>query len=250
MRPIKAFIIHLERAVARESQVAALKAALPIASEIVRAVDAQNLPVNEIMRVYRRHLYKPAYPFTLSENEIACFLSHRQAWAMIVEQGCDSGLILEDDAHIGVDFAAAFALAQEFMTPRSFFRFPHHQRERGETITQRDKVRLIQPLPVGLGQVAYLISREVAGQLLEVTEFFDRPVDVLLQMFWLTKVRPLTIHPSGIEEISAQLGGSTLHRKRTMAEKLRREILRPLYRWRIAYISQLSACKNRQVQQE
>jgi len=237
MCPVKAFIIHLERAVTRSRQVAALSAALPIASEIVCAVDAWALTAAEIANVYQPRLSQPFYPFTLSRNEVACFLSHRRAWAMMVEQNCDFGLFLEDDAAIGHDFADAFALAREFMTPHSFIRFPHHQRERGQALMIRDGIKIIQPVPVGLGQVAYLLSREAAQQLLSVTEIFDRPVDVLLQMFWLTKVRPLTIHPSGIEEISAQIGGSTLHHKRNRGEKVRREILRPLYRWRIARAS-------------
>jgi len=237
MSQIKAFILHLDRAVAREEQVKKLQQTLPITSEVVAAIDAHDLSVDQMAHVYRRHLYKPAYPFILSKNEVACFLSHRKIWAMIVEQGCAGGLILEDDAHLNGDFAEAFALASTFMTPRSFIRFPHHRRERGEVIASKGDIRLILPKVVGLGQVACLISREVAAQLLDRTEFFDRPIDVLLQMFWLTKVRPLSITPSGIEEISQQLGGSTLHQKRTMGTKLRREILRPLYRWRLAHFS-------------
>jgi len=234
---IKAFIIHLERANEREAQLANLATALPVPSDIITAIDGQGLNPERIAQYYRRHLHKPTYPFALSRNEIACFLSHRKAWKAIIEQNCASGLILEDDASIGVDFAEAFALASQFMTADNFIRLPHRNRERGRVLAEKGNACLIQPDVVGLGQVAYLVSREAAGALLEATKIFDRPVDVLLQMFWLTKIRPLSILPSGISEISGQIGGSTLHQKRMMGEKARRELLRPLYRWRIAQIS-------------
>jgi len=234
---IKAFIIHLERAKEREAQVANLQAALLMPSDIVPAIDAQGLNADEMTQCYRRSLHKPAYPFALSANEIACFLSHRQVWRLIVEQKCAGSLILEDDANIGADFAAAFALACRSLTADTFIRLPHRLREQGQLLAHEGGARLIKPDVVGLGQVAYLISREAAATLLEATEVFDRPVDVLLQMFWLTKVRPLSILPSGISEISAQIGGSTLHKKLKIIEKAQRELLRPLYRWRIVRAS-------------
>jgi len=237
MNHIKAFIIHLERAHNRQPQVEKLMAALPVTAEIVPAVDGKNLADADVARYYQPRLHQPFYPFTLSINEIACFLSHRKAWTTLIEQGCTAGFILEDDAAIGDDFAAAFVLARTFMTPRSLIRFPHRAREKGKTLTQHGNVRLMMPQPAGLGQVAYLLSRSVAEQLLKVTETFDRPIDVALQMFWLTKIRPLSILPSGISEISPQLGGSTLHKKHRGVEKWRREILRPLYRWQIARCS-------------
>jgi len=234
---IKAFIIHLERARAREVQVRKLVASVPVCVEIVQAIDVKDLSLEDIARYYQPRLYKPSYPFALSTNEIACFLSHRKIWAEIVAQNCAGGLILEDDAEIGNAFATAFALSSEFITEYGLIRFPHKMREKGQILVRREGVELIKPLPVGLGQVAYLISREVAQKLLVVTERFDRPIDVLLQMFWLTKVRPLSILPSGIKEISAQIGGSTLHKRCSFGEKWHREILRPLYRWRVKNFS-------------
>jgi len=235
---VRAFIIHLERARAREPHVELLKSALPVVSEIVMAVDAQELSCDEVARFYHRHIYRPTYPFILSQNEIACFLSHRKIWALIAKQDCDAGLILEDDAGLDAGFTKSFVLACDFIKKYHFIRLPHRMRETGSVLAERDGVRLILPQPVGLGQVAYLVSRQGAVQLLEMTQIFDRPIDVFLQMFWLTKLRPLSILPSGIREISAQIGGSTLHQKRTIGGKCRREILRPLYRWRLAL-----ACK-------
>jgi len=235
---IKAFIIHLESAQERQAQVEKLCKILPIEAEIVQAVDARDLTVEEMAQFYQPHLYQPNYPFTLSYSEIACFLSHRKAWHRIVDSGDDFGLVLEDDVDMGTDFSTAFELVVDFATQRSLIRFPHKARESGQVITKRDDIGLIMPQVVGLGQVATFMSREVAQQLLAVTTKFDRPVDVILQMFWLSGIRPLTVIPSGISEISARIGGSTLHKKQNIFEKLRRELLRPLYRWQIKRLSQ------------
>jgi GR25 family glycosyltransferase involved in LPS biosynthesis len=82
--------------------------------------------------------------------------------------------------------------------------------------------------------VAQLVSREAAIRLLKASERVDRPVDVLLQMAWATAVVPKSVVPSGIREISSCLGGSTLTQDRTWLSKCRHEILRPIYRTRIA----------------
>jgi GR25 family glycosyltransferase involved in LPS biosynthesis len=104
-------------------------------------------------------------------------------------------------------------------------------------------MRIIEPLPVGLGMVAQLVSRDAARKLLAATRKFDRPVDTTVQMFWVTGVRPLAVQPGGVEEISSKLGGSTIKRKKSALDKLGREILRPLYRRRIATLSRKFASR-------
>ncbi|ENN87372.1 glucosyll transferase family 25 [Rhizobium freirei PRF 81] len=232
---IRGFVVHLDRARDRLPQVERLMASLPVPSEIVEAVDGRSLTKAEIDRVYRRRLHAPSYPFEMSTGEIACFLSHRKAWATIVEQGIDAGLIFEDDVEIDDLFPAAFAAAKACLVPGAFIRFPFRMgKEDGKCVWTQDKTDVIQPTRVGLGMVAQLVSRDAAIRLLEATEVFDRPVDTTVQMRWLTKVSPLSVLPGGVHEISSQLGGSTIKSRRTLMEKLSREVLRPLYRARIA----------------
>lgn len=236
-RKIKAFIIHLDRAASRQRQVDALCHYLPVPAQVISAVDSRQLEDNEIEAAYRRKLHKPTYPFRLTTSEIACFLSHRKAWQAIVDQKLDAGFVVEDDVALTQDFEAAFSLARKKLNRKSFFRFPFHRREKGPVVAQDGYTRLIRPRPVGLGQVAQLIGHDAAKKLLKVTRHFDRPVDTMMQLFWVTGVRPFAVIPGGVMEISDVLGGSTLQKQRKFTEKLYREIARPLYRMRIAALS-------------
>ncbi|NTG42192.1 glycosyltransferase family 25 protein [Rhizobium rhizogenes] len=239
---IRGFIIHLDRARDRLPQVERLAAMLPVRSDIIQAVDASAFPDADIDLVYRRHLHTPRYPFEMSVGEIACFLSHRKAWAAIVEQGVDAGLVFEDDVEIDASFHAAFAAAQACLTPGAFIRFPFRMgKEHGECVLTHGQASVIQPGRVGLGMVAQLVSRDAAIRLLEATALFDRPVDTTVQMRWITGLSPLAVLPGGVHEISSQLGGSTIKSRKTAFEKLSREILRPLYRAKIAIRSRRSS---------
>jgi GR25 family glycosyltransferase involved in LPS biosynthesis len=232
---IRAFIVHLGRAHERRRQVEKLMSALPVPAEIIDAVDGNTLTKADIDLVYRRHLHQPSYPFEMSVNEIACFLSHRKAWAAIVEQGIDAGFIIEDDVDLETAFPAAFAAASACLAPGAFIRFPFRaDREHGDNLLISGGTSVIQPRRVGLGMVAQLVSRDAAIRLLQATAMFDRPVDTTVQMSWVTRLSPLAVVPGGVSEISSQLGGSMIKRRKTLMGKLAREILRPLYRARIA----------------
>lgn len=237
MSDIKAFIIHLECAKNRQAQVKKLIASLPMPSEIISAIDAHDLTDKTIHGAYERRINQPYYPFKLSRTEIACFLSHRKAWQQIIEQKLEGALIFEDDVAVTDDFSTSLEIVKPYMHENSYIRFPFRKREQGKIIIEDKTHRLIEPCPIGLGQVAQFIGRNCAQELLLRTEKFDRPVDSMLQMFWLTNVHPLSISPAGVHEVSARLGGSTVQRKASFLDKLRREILRPLYRQRIAYLS-------------
>lgn len=211
--------------------------------EIVEAVDGKALST-EARAAFQRHIHRPRYPFVLSDNEIACFHSHRRVWQMILEQNLDAGLILEDDAALSDDFAHGLPLALSHYQAHGFIRFPFRDgREEGPVLAQNSGAALIEPIRVGLGMVVQLVSREAASRLLKATERFDRPVDVLLQMPWVTGVVPVSIVPGGVREISSNLGGTTLGKRRGLWARLQREIMRPLYRSRIAHRSKREYAK-------
>lgn len=235
---LKALIIHLDRALERRENIRKLMHKLPCPAEIIPAVDCRNLATETVNQVYRRKLYQPKYPFVLSLNEIACFLSHRKAWQYIIENDLDYGLIIEDDVSLTSKFDLALNFALDHVDSNSFIRFPFRERESGTVLAQNRSFSLIQPNCVGLGQVAQLVGREAAQKLLTQTETFDRPVDNFMQLFWQTSINPLCVLPGCVREISSELGGSLLKRKHKFYAKLQREILRPIYRWKIKRLSQ------------
>jgi len=238
---IEAFIIHLKRAEARRPQVDELIRQLaPLPARVLDAVDAQELSGAELEKVYQRRLFTPCYPFELRPAEIACFLSHRKAWSEIVEKKLDAGLVFEDDVGIEPNvFRGALQLAETLCEGSpAYIQFNFRKPKDGAAVIASDgTAQIVRPQPVLLGAMAQLVSREAAMRLLEHSEMFDRPVDVLLQMHWQTSVYPLAADPAGTVNRDMKLGGSTLHASKSLSERVWREWSRYRYRSAIKRLS-------------
>nr|WP_210278222.1 glycosyltransferase family 25 protein [Phyllobacterium myrsinacearum] len=234
-------IIHLKRAEKRGAHVRELMQRLPIEARILDAVDAQKLAESEIAAVYsRRSRHFPPYPFELRVTEIACFLSHRKAWQAIVDDNLDAGLVIEDDVDIDPGFADQLKLAGDTIKPADYIRFPRWARgEEGGEISRQGEISIMQPKLPGLGMQMQLIGRDAAIALLEATKRFDRPVDTTLQMRWLHPVRMLSARPITIREIDFNLGGTVVQGKKSLSDKLKREVLRPYYRVLLFFYSKI-----------
>jgi GR25 family glycosyltransferase involved in LPS biosynthesis len=231
----QAYIIHLKRAEARRGQVERLSAAIHWPVRLMPAIDGACLSAAEIDAVYRPGLFRPRYPFSLRASEVACFLSHRAAWQAILDAGIEAGLIIEDDVVCDPRrFRAAIDMALAGMQRSDVIRLPVSPRgDRGPIVAGSDGLALHRPALPGLGMQAQIVGREAAARLLAATRVFDRPVDNLVQMQWLHGARVLALQPAVVEEVSARLGGSLLHPSELpLADKLRREALRPLHRLR------------------
>ena len=223
-------IIHLERSLERKPQVRKIKKDLPYRVKVVEAVDGSK-PDNDFSKSYTPKLLHPRYPFRLRSAEIATFQSHRKCWQEILDRGLEAALIIEDDVDIiDGEFKAAVKLAMKEIKMGDLIRFPIKPREkpRNRSVT-RDNISIFEPTLIGLGMVAQIVTHGAARRLLESTERFDRPVDAYLQLRWKHGVRILTLWPNGVREISSILGGSMIQEKST-GDRIRREILRPLYR--------------------
>ena len=235
---IRCFIIHLERAYQRAPQVQKLIEALPFETEVVSAIDG-SLKSFVNNSFYQRSLIKPEYPFFLRPAEIATFLSHRKCWQRIVDEDVDAGLVLEDDVNIvEPDFTNSLSLALKKYQSGSIIRFPIKLREKPTShISTEKKVRLFQPLQVGLGAQAQLISREAAKTLLSKTKIIDRPVDTYLQLVWEHHVPIFSVWPNGVCENSDNLGGSLISDKKRGWAKFKQELQRPLSRAKVKKIA-------------
>lgn len=240
-----AFILHLARASQRRPQVDALRQALSfLPVEIVDAVDGSTLSETEIASAFRPGLLSPAYPFTLRPGEIGCFLSHRRAWQSIVDQDLDAGLVLEDDVTIDpAVFSEALDLALREIGKAGAVQFQVRDiRQPGPVVANSAGYALHLPTVTPLRGACTLYSAATARRLLDASQPFDRPVDTFIQMHWLTGIKPAIVVPSGAREVSAAIGGTTIQstateKKRGLVATLRREILRFLYRRRVAALS-------------
>ncbi|MCY0093296.1 glycosyltransferase family 25 protein [Hoeflea ulvae] len=180
----------------------------------------------------------------MSAGEVGCFLSHRKAWQAIADAGLEAGLVIEDDVEIDTaTFAPALELAQAYIATHGIIQFQVRDIARpGAVVASAGNVRLTRPVQIPLRASCTLYSRSAAHQLLAQTARFDRPVDTYMQMHWLTGLRACLVLPSGVSDKGSEIGGTTIQaRNLALPQRLRREILRPLYRARIAALSRVHA---------
>ncbi|TWT79080.1 Glycosyltransferase family 25 (LPS biosynthesis protein) [Planctomycetes bacterium CA13] len=242
----RALVISLQRATTRLAHAQSLLAQLPLVAEILPAVDGAAMSKQEIDAVYARHLHQPRYPFELRVGEIGCFLSHRKAWQTIVDQDLDAALVMEDDVLIdGEPFERAIDFIKAHAPRDSYVQLPVRQVPRDViSIAASGAQRMLLSTITPLRTSGQWVTRIAAKRLLAATERFDRPVDTTLQMHWITGVRCLTLDPSGITDLTTELGGSTIgvgKKKRLTFEKVSREFSRAYYRAQIARLSAKAA---------
>ena len=237
-------IIHLDRSLERKPQVRKLEKYLPYRTKVVEAVDGSK-PDNDFLKSYKPRLLRPHYPFSLRSAEVACFQSHRKCWQEILDRGLEAALIIEDDVDIiDGEFTTAVKLAMREIKTGDLIRLPIKPREkpRNRSVAQ-DNISIFEPTLIGLGTQAQIVTYDAARRLLKKTEHFDRPIDVYLQLRWKHGVRILTLWPNGVREHSSSLGGSLIGNEISKGDKLRRELLRPLYRARINIYSRFKKKK-------
>jgi glycosyl transferase, family 25 len=228
----KAFILHLERAISRAANVELLSARLPVESEIVAAIDGARLSRQEVDEAYARRRFRPRYPFALTATEIGVFLSHRAAWRRIVDGKLDFAIIFEDDAQIDPDlFAALIEFVAAERAAWDYVLMPAAPIRSGAAVARRGALALVRPDAPPLRAIGQIVSRAAAERLLERTLPFDRPVDTLLQMTWITGQPLLVASPSPVRDVSRETGGTTVQRRSMgLAERLHHEAMRPIYR--------------------
>ena len=228
----KALILHLERASSRAANVQSLRASLAIESEVLAAVDGARLTPQEVDQAYTRRRFRPTYPFPLTRTEVGVFLSHRAAWRRILDDALDFAFIFEDDAEVE---PAQFAALVEFVTLErtawDYVLLPAQPIRNGVVVARRGGLTLVRPDAPPLRAIAQIVSPAAAKRLLDRTLPFDRPIDTLMQMTWVTGQPLLVASPSPVRDVSRETGGSTVQRKSmSLVERLRHEAMRPIYR--------------------
>jgi glycosyl transferase, family 25 len=140
--------------------------------------------------------------------------------------------IFEDDAQID---PVAFAALVEFVILErpawDYVLLPAQPIRNGTATARRGGLALIRPDAPPLRAIAQIVSRAAAQRLLDCTLPFDRPVDTLMQMTWVTGQPVLVASPSPVRDVSLETGGSTVQRKSMgFLDRLHHEAMRPIYR--------------------
>ena len=231
---MQSLIIHMPGSTTRRANVDKLLHDLP-GAQIVDAVDGRDGKSIADVPIFGGDLFKPGYPFALRPAEIGVFQSHRKCWQMIVDEGWDYAMIVEDDLGVNLpEMARALTMIEAYMTPGMYLRLPPKNREApAEILAEDGDMQLILPRRIGLQCCCQVVGRDAARRLLAGSEQIDRPVDTWLQMHWVTGQPIHALLPNGLTEIAHQIGGSTIQQKTRTSGKLMRELRRAWYRTQV-----------------
>ena len=169
VRVIPVYVINLARSPERRAFMAEGLARAGVTPQFVAAVDGRDC----------RSKRPP--PRGLSIGEAALVLSHRKAWRRFLAGNAAFAVVLEDDVHLGQDFAALLGAdwrAPPFDAVKLETMFdPVWMERRGRPFQGRELRRLGAE---HLGSAGYLVSRAGAAKMLKLTRALDAPIDQAL----------------------------------------------------------------------
>lgn len=231
-------VISLKEETARQAAIAAHLRERGFDFEFLDAVDGRKMDV----------LAHPAYDFKrrrrahgrdLKPGELGCMLSHRAAWAHILEKGYDHALVLEDDARLAPETRAVLDLFLARKFDYDIVRLlgsPKVAKGKHRKVLPLYKdFHLVRLLTAPGGAHATLISGNGARKLINATDRFAFPVDTVMGRTWETGIAAYSIQPGlAVQDLSfdSAIGeerhDKTIHLKG--AEKLAYKISRPLFK--------------------
>lgn len=176
---MKVYFINLDRSPGRLDWFMAQVAGMDLETVRVSAVDAKLLPEEEFERLRRLS----SGVNSMSPAEMACLLSHRKVWQMVVDGSDEWAFVAEDDIHLSAD--ASNFLRSDRWIPAGV------DVVRAETDLSRAELsHKTWGEPAGhelrrlksnqLGSAGYFVSRVAARRLLDHTEHGCEPADVVL----------------------------------------------------------------------
>ena len=199
---INYYVINLPRSKDRINSILAQAHRNNIELQIVEATAGCNLTESDRADydVKRRSRY---FARDLSDNEIACMISHRRALKTFLDSGADYGVILEDDAELTEHFTVAIRELTEHLHGWEAAKL---YTEDGELYPLVNLARWPQGMPVPVFprkilwvNMAYMYTRSGAERLFRRLQKFWRAADAQIGMTLLWDAIPtLALTPSPV----------------------------------------------------
>jgi glycosyl transferase, family 25 len=175
-QPITTYVINLARDAKRWKWFLenAMKASLKV--ERIDAIDAKNIALKNSIEEHKSGNCK------LSDSEVACILSHRKAWQMLLDSTSQFCAIFEDDVLLSLDTGSLLTLD---LLPESIDLIKLETLNRKVAVSHKLKLMLgnrqvLRLLTKHYCTAGYVLSRKAAKRLLELTEVNSVALDFLM----------------------------------------------------------------------
>ena len=214
---VSIFYINLERrknrraAMEQQFQSLGLKAHRVVACDGNLLSDQQSKQCDQSKRYSR-------FDAAMTNNEIACFLSHKDVWLQVKKTN-KPALILEDDVFISDEIKTILKDLIQKTEKIDFVRFGGARIRPALPVCRLSPNRVLYLMTSGCcGSHAYFITPEGAGELLEATQTFNVAVDIFLDYYWAQKGATYAILPWPIT-LDAEAQYSTIGSERQYLER-------------------------------
>ena len=192
------YLINLDNSKDRLKKCNSILLSLGLHFERISAIFGDKLTVEEKNIHYCQSLNNKNYYRPLSNGEIGCYLSHREAWKKIAYGDKPYGIVLEDDISIERTMLLAINTINTLCMGWGIIKLAAYQNRKRPILYSHnigfgfDLVIHNKPMS---GCAAYAITKEASQKLLTNSDKFGRPVDVDIQHFWESNVEVFSILP-------------------------------------------------------
>ena len=206
---MKIVVINLKRSVERRERVVSDLQALGLDFELRRAVDGRNIPPvyeNLIDRAGSRRDGRP-----IRMGSIANWLSQRQAFQEMVENGPEIMAVLEDDVEFSPEFPAVLEALENTDEPFGIVFLHHGPKRPFVSHAQLDTGHLLGWVRWShFGSQGYVITRQAARRFLEKNALVRTGVDRALARYWHHGLATYCLRPAVVHQRQEFEGDASL----------------------------------------
>jgi glycosyl transferase family 25 len=193
---IQILVISLKRSLDRRKQVEKEMQKISLSWTFLDAVDGLALVVPPVE--YKSNKVKRLQGYTLTPNEIGCYLSHKEAWKRCAEKNVPT-LILEDDFVLSSNFEKILNALLNEVTERSFVRLQGLYEVDFKKVLEQSELTLVKNQGDAVGATAYLLKPSVAARLIKHSVDIYEPVDHFLEHYQKHGLEFLAIRPYPVD---------------------------------------------------
>jgi glycosyl transferase family 25 len=201
---MKVYVISLDRAVERRAHMSGLLTNLGIEATFIPAVDGQKLTAEDRRR-YASGKARRVYGCEMSDNEIACYLSHLKAYEALIASGEEAALVLEDDIScderlsnvlnsLNVSVPTEWSVLRLQSTKTSVAQ-PATRGAYGDPIEDVAGHTICRLTTNVLGGCGYVIRRDAAVTMLTRSRRIYMPIDQTMDRYWENGIAPYVLRP-------------------------------------------------------
>lgn len=208
------YVINLPRSQDRAQRMRQRLEDLGLSFQFIEAIDGQNLSQQERAHYDPRPREKQGIAQLLNA-EVACVLSHRKAWRALLDTQAPFALFLEDDVELHTEMPTILPKLALVMELTEHLRFYGLRRRSAMKVAPfLGQWQLAVQFSGPAGAQAYVLSRQGAERLLQHSERFIDPLDILIDLRWRTGLKSMALLPWPVSEEPVAAANSTISQER------------------------------------